>query len=178
MQFFDWIRKILIKDDISQMPSLPIQNVTPKGNIARKATLPITNISSKDNIVRQPSLPIRNNTPRQPSKAAGMRRGNAVIVLPDIRPLWQIKGWQKQSEYELIGAFRTPQGSFVGKITITDGKPSYYIQNPPKQLLNGSHGACFRRRLKGWYWIHFSKEPRDLDSGIAAVERLIFEALN
>jgi len=53
----------------------------------------------------------------------------------------------------------------------------FYISKPPWKVLNGSHGACFRDKGGGRYAIHIRPTPRDVDSGIVAVERVLEESL-
>jgi hypothetical protein len=58
------------------------------------------------------------------------------------------------------------------------GSPSFYILNPPEAVLRGKHRACFRpRKDGGWFWVHFGKASRDIDSGLVAIETLIHQAL-
>jgi len=100
-----------------------------------------------------------------------------VLVEVDRRPLWQLRGWRVEG-HSLIGAYRTPRGSFVGEIRLTDrNRPEYFILNPPAQLLRSSHGPCFRARGEGRYWIHFYQSSSEIDAGIVGVEKLIVAAL-
>jgi hypothetical protein len=129
----------------------------------------------------RPLPPLEENVPHeQPSRSrpivAGPRRPGSVVVGPDTRPLWQIRGWQKNGQ-TLTGAYRTPRGSFLGRIDLKWGQPSFFILNPPAAVLSGRHSACFRPREEGWYWIHFSKDSKEIDSGLVAIEVLIHQAL-
>ena len=129
--------------------------------------------------VRPPPSEIeRPQTPPSPGRLSvvGPRRAASVVIGPDARPYWQIRGWRKHGK-TLTGAYRTPRGSFVGKIEMKWGQVSFLILNPPAEILDGPHGACFRPREQGWYWVHFGKVSSDIDSGLVAIEVLIHEAL-
>lgn len=104
---------------------------------------------------------------------------NRILVPRDSRPLWQVRGWRKAGRH-LVGAYRTPLGSYSGEIDIGFGlgQPEFYILNPPAELLRGPHRACFRARGKNRFWIHFSATSKDVDSGIVAVEALLVRALS
>ena len=105
-------------------------------------------------------------------------RPGATLVEPNRNPLWVLRGWRRRGN-ELIGAYRTARGSVSGIVQL-DGQQralSYVILNPPEALLTGPHGACFRRRGEGRYWVHFSQSHLDVDAGIVAVERLLTLAL-
>jgi hypothetical protein len=94
------------------------------------------------------------------------------------RPYHEEQGWQHTNglfSSKLTGYYRTRYGSFKGKIEL-GFNPSFYIHNPPAELRDHSHWICFSARSGGWYSIHFSTRPRDVDSGIMTVERLITEA--
>lgn len=106
--------------------------------------------------------------PQQTSRSV---RG--ILVKADRRPLWQLRGWIQEGN-RLRGAYRTDCGSFLGEIDLSRGRPAYYITSPPPQVLNGTHGSCFRARGGNTFWIHFNTQPSaDIDSGIVAVEGLI-----
>jgi hypothetical protein len=106
-----------------------------------------------------------------------LRIARRLRIRPDSRPLWQARGWKQTDAQTLVGAFRTPAGSVSGEIHLQDGSPDFFIRNPPRRLLKGSHGSCFRPRGDGLYWIHFATPHRDIDAGLAAVEVLVFNAL-
>lgn len=101
-----------------------------------------------------------------------------VRVERDHRPLWEVRGWRREGE-RLVGAFRTPRGSFAGEVTLRrNSNPDFYITNPPDGLLKGSHAACFRSRGKGRYFVHFGVPNTDIDAGIVAIEKLISRTLS
>jgi hypothetical protein len=102
-----------------------------------------------------------------------------VTVAPQACPLWEQRGWRQDGK-TLRGAYRTRWGSCSGEISLDRrGRArDYFIITPPAALLAGSHGPCFRARGGGRYWVHFNSHSGDIDSGIAAVERLLNQALN
>ncbi len=91
------------------------------------------------------------------------------------------QGWQRTSisflspNVKLKGYYRTRYGSFRGEIKL-GSSPSFYIINPPDELRGHSHWQCFSPRGGGRYSIHFAVRPRDVDSGIMRIERMIHEA--
>lgn len=94
----------------------------------------------------------------------------------DRRSLWEQRGWQREGK-KLRGAFRTALGSLSGDIDLRQGWPEFYIRNPPAALLAGRHGACFRDRGNGHYFVHFNVAAESIDGGIATIERLLEETL-
>lgn len=130
------------------------------------------------------SSPVRTYEPPAPSArpvrvvsrpVSPVTRGIRVPV--DRRPLWQLRGWQRQGN-RLTGAFRTPRGSYLGEIILHhQGPPTYYITNPPQGLLKGNHAACFRARGSGKYLVHFGVDNPEVDSGIVAIEKIVAESL-
>jgi len=117
-------------------------------------------------------------TPRRVARvtAPPSRRARGIVVGPDKRPLWQIRGWRRKGK-RYVGAYRTPWRSFSGSIEFGGRSASYFILNPPAAVLEGSHGACFRPRGGGWFFIHFRVAPPEVDAGIAAVEALLLRSL-
>jgi hypothetical protein len=102
---------------------------------------------------------------------------NALRVERNRSPLWQTRGWRRVGA-TLQGAYRTPRGSFMGEVDLANPyHPQFFITNPPKALLKGSHQACFRRRGGGKYYVHFGIESPELDAGIVAIEKLLVQAL-
>jgi hypothetical protein len=89
------------------------------------------------------------------------------------------QGWQQKNggwfgSPRLEGYYRTKFGSFKGEI-----KPeslSFFIIHPPDELRHHSHWSCFSLRPGGKYSIHFAHRPRDIDSGILQVERILHES--
>jgi hypothetical protein len=121
------------------------------------------------------ALPTPSPTPAPPQRVV-VKRLRLVRIPASKNPLWKDRNWIKEGN-RLNGAFRTAYGSISGEIRLGDDGPSYYIINPPKELLQGGHGACFRPRQDGRFWVHFSEHTSgNIDAGILAVEDLLAKA--
>jgi len=99
-----------------------------------------------------------------------------VRVLPSHEPYWRFRGWRREGSH-FVGAYRTQRGSYFGRIDVSTCPPRHYIKNPPSAVLEGSHGACFRARSGGWYWIHFNQPQQDPDAGILETEHYLTQSL-
>ncbi len=86
------------------------------------------------------------------------------------------QGWRltNGSERRWEGYYRTRYGSFRGKVEHSN-PPKFYIHNPP-EALHHHHWACFTELPGGWYSVHFKILPKDADSGVMEIERLLNEA--
>ena len=115
-----------------------------------------------------------------------------VVTLRNVRPFsrksrtssyWEDAGW-KESDDSLIGHYRASMNRYKGLVELknSDYEPFvFYIYDPPDELIEGRHSACFHRREPDYlnkYWIHFSVKPRDVDSGIIQVERQLTEVVS
>lgn len=99
-----------------------------------------------------------------------------ITVKRSARPYLIQQGWKLTHglERQWEGYYRTRYGSYKGKIE-RSSSPKFYIHNPPEPLRQ-HHWACFTELPGGWYSAHFKKLPKDADSGVMAIERLINEA--
>ena len=106
---------------------------------------------------------------------------NRVAVKPKYRPYWQIQGWEVIGD-TLFGLYRTPLGSTVGYVeNYKSREPRFYVVDPPDQLRRHPHRACFQGRPsrgKGHHWVHFGIKPKNPDSGILEIEKILMEALH
>jgi hypothetical protein len=98
------------------------------------------------------------------------------------------KGYLPEQGWELSGGlnpqwngyYRTRFGSYKGRV-VPKAEPNrrYFIHNPPESLRN-HHWACFTEmkgmEQGGWYAVHLLPFPKDIDSGVLAIERVIDEA--
>ena len=91
----------------------------------------------------------------------------------------ETQGWyltNGKAEPAWHGFYRTRYGSFTGKIENLS-YPRFFVKNPPKELQHHSHAVCFSGPTSGgWYSVHFSTLPKDLDSGIMQIERTLHES--
>jgi hypothetical protein len=92
-------------------------------------------------------------------------------------PYWRERGWTlKGNAYE--GSYQTPYGAFLGFIEDCGGGYfRFFIFDPPQEVLQGSHSACFRNIKEGWYDVHMAERPQDASSGIMTIERLMVTTL-
>lgn len=89
--------------------------------------------------------------------------------------LWQERGWRRCGD-TLRGYFRTQRGSYEGRIEGAGEHARYFIIAPPKRLLSGEHGVCFREQGKDEFLVHWNRPPPHVDDGILTIEKLIREA--
>jgi hypothetical protein len=94
-------------------------------------------------------------------------------------PYIEQTGWRLSTSTtpcEWHGYFRTRFGSWKGKIKTTT-PPQYSIYKPPLGLTTKhSHKRCFNLASDGWCSVHFQVLPKDLDSGVIKLERILSEA--
>ncbi len=108
--------------------------------------------------------------------------GNKItVVKANPLPYYRERGWTKKGKL-IKGYYRTKLGSFMGAIELRPGgEHKFFIYHPPEAVLSGPHSACFNKAGKtenGYkYSIHFRVHAKDIDSGIMAVERTIYESL-
>jgi hypothetical protein len=134
-----------------------------------------------------PGQPGTRTTRRGPTKIAGkpvvarQPRGRSntngrVSAQPRRQPYWMARGWRRRGN-RLVGAYRTTLRSVAGEIELNDkGRADFFMINPPPEVLSGSHGACFRARENGRFWVHFNR-GNDVDGGILELELIIARAL-
>jgi len=99
------------------------------------------------------------------------------VVRPSSLAYHLEKGWQKKRKvYE--GYYRCRLMSVRGLIEERPGGDyKFYIFDPPEAVLTGSHKACFTNVGAGRYHVHFGVDAGNIDSGIMAVERLLYQSL-
>ncbi len=92
-------------------------------------------------------------------------------------PYWKENGWIKMGK-TYRGYYKTDYGSCRGLVKENyKGSYSFYIFNPPKALRGNEHWQCFSHKGNGKYAIHFSHKPKDVNSGIIALEQLLRKAV-
>lgn len=107
-----------------------------------------------------------------------MVRGHAPSVSVPRRKMsyWQEHGWTRKGN-QYSGSFQTPYGSFQGWIEEhRSGHADFYLYKPSQEIREHSHWTCFQHRGNDWYLVHMAKQPKDVSSGIIAIEKLISEA--
>jgi len=105
-------------------------------------------------------------------------RGHAPALRVQRQPLnyWQQRGWTRDGN-AYTGNYQTRYGAFQGWIEQErSGHINFYLYSPSREIRSQSHWTCFQHRGDDWYLIHMSRQPKDVGSGIMAIERLITEA--
>lgn len=99
------------------------------------------------------------------------------IVRPNPLPYHLERGWKKVGRtYQ--GYYRCRLGAFRGEIEERfNGTLKFFIFDPPPQVFNGSHKACFTPNGGNRYHVHFGVNTENLDSGIMAIERVLYQSL-
>jgi hypothetical protein len=91
------------------------------------------------------------------------------------------RGWRKTGSFpsqEYHGWYRCPYGSWKGRVLASTSNPCFYLYKPPTALkLKHPHNACFSSQGDGWFSVHFRTVPRDIDSGVIAIERILTECM-
>jgi len=107
----------------------------------------------------------------------------AVRVEPPQRGAWDERGWIRQTDnrreiYE--GFYTVGNRRFQGRIEArTRGhNVSAYIYEPPPEIKNHPHGACFQQVRDGWFILHWARAARNVDDAILYMERVLDESLN
>jgi hypothetical protein len=90
------------------------------------------------------------------------------------------QGWRPAllggSEWQ--GYYRTRYGSFKGRVVAITPSPSFYVYKPPEKLKSSHpHKLCFTSQGNGWHSVHFWRVPKDIDSGVMAIERILYESM-
>jgi hypothetical protein len=103
-----------------------------------------------------------------------------IIIKRSPKTYLKQQGWRQTSlslGSEWQGYYRSPYGSFKGRVGGSASYPRFYLYKPPEKLRKHPHWACFSSQGNDWYSVHFKRVPKDLDSGVMAVERIISEAM-
>jgi len=111
------------------------------------------------------------------------RKRRPIAIKRSAKTYLSEQGWRltyERGEQQLEGWYRCRYGSYFGKIqNLASTKPSFFIKDPPHELFGHRHGNCFTHRPhvgNGWYSVHFSTLPQDLDSGVLHIERTLNES--
>jgi len=103
-------------------------------------------------------------------------RGPSVAVQRREIPYWQERGWNRAGN-TFTGSYQTRYSAFCGQIVEHSANSiDFYLYQPSEEIRSCSHWACFQHRGNDWYLVHMGRRPKDVSSGILAIERLITEA--
>lgn len=108
------------------------------------------------------------------SSATSTRSASELIRRREL-PYWEESGWQR-SGGTYAGAYHTPFGAFLGRVETRWGDLHFYMNDPPSVMRRSSHWACFQPVGERGFHLHMARRPKDVSSGILAVERLLMEA--
>jgi hypothetical protein len=86
---------------------------------------------------------------------------------------WEFKGGE-HPHWE--GHYKTPKAEFRGWIDQV-ARPRYCIFKPPEALKRAYTSNIIDQHREGWHTVHFCTMPKDLDSGVLEIERLLRQAL-
>ena len=101
-----------------------------------------------------------------------------VVVRPAPTSLWKARGWTALGT-RLIGYYRCRYGAMQGRVdSFRTCFPKFYVKDPPVELGDHEHAACFQPQGDGWYFVHFGVRPTDPDSGIRRIEQILEEILD
>ena len=103
-------------------------------------------------------------------------RGPSVTVQRRQVPYWQERGWTRKGN-TYAGSYQTKYGAFWGEIAEHSASDiEFLLYMPSDEIRRHSHWACFQHRGNDWYLLHMARRPKDVSSGILAIERLVTEA--
>ena len=88
----------------------------------------------------------------------------------------EARGWTEQGG-RYRGLFKTRHGEWWGEAEVVGGELNLFIYNPPRQVRDGPHGACFQTHVgNNWWWVHFWKESANPADEVIAIERVLKES--
>src|SRR6266404_5047106 len=90
----------------------------------------------------------------------------AVKVQPPQRGAWDERGWMLtcsggRETYE--GYYFAGRRKFRGRIEVRRNHVTAYIYEPPREVKNHPHGACFQLVGDNWFHLHWSRPARNVD---------------
>lgn len=90
---------------------------------------------------------------------------------------WQVKGWRVKRD-QLRGYYRiSKKRKWTGYVVDPFGRnPEFFIINPPSELFDSEHGACFMREKRNHFFVHFAEKPQNLIDGIFQIEDSLRES--
>lgn len=108
----------------------------------------------------------------------------AATVRPPDRGAWDERGWIRKRDRGLEiyeGQYQIGTRRFTGRIEVERrGRISAFIHNPPKEIRRHRHRACFQQVGvgTGWFRLHWSRSPQNVDEAILYFERVLDESFN
>ena len=100
------------------------------------------------------------------------------------RGAWDERGWTRRRDarnevYE--GEYQVGDRRFRGRIEVgRTNRIQAYIHEPPREIRRHRHHACFQQYGigTGWYVLHWSRAPRNVDEALLYFEQILDESIN
>ena len=131
-------------------------------------------------IIRTRSFKAKVKRGRVTVKPRVTRNGKAaqIIGMDKDYPYWKENGWVKvKNGYQ--GYYKTDYGRWRGFVQENyKGNYSFFIIDPPEEVMKSTHGPCFFDLGDEIHTVHFNEAPKDMSSGIVVVEKTISQAFS
>lgn len=111
----------------------------------------------------------------------GIGRSGRVTVRPRVQvdraklTYLEERGWTRHGE-GYRGQYKTPRGTWWGEVKPDGPNLNFFVHDPPHQVLNGPHNACFNHIGDGWWWVHFYRESPNPSDGVMEIERVLAQS--
>ncbi|MBK9214659.1 MAG: hypothetical protein IPM59_03530 [Chloracidobacterium sp.] len=150
---------------------------------------PITIRPSEAIIAIHPSSPVVQVRPAtvipiRPVLLVPITPARSETVRPPNRGAWDERGWirTRNGNNEIYeGEYQVGGRRFRGRIEVARrGRIQAFIHNPPRAIRRHRHHACFQQvgLGTGWYLLHWSRSPRNVDEAILYFEQVLDESIN
>ena len=108
------------------------------------------------------------------------RASSPILIKPNVRPVWQQRGWKEVAPGIFIGYYATPFGSRKGRVEFSPDGVFWRLliwDIPPEFQLSGHpHAVCVTKVDGNVFEIHQNVPPTSIDSAIFSTEILLHEA--
>jgi hypothetical protein len=119
---------------------------------------------------KQISIPIRKKV-REIPRGDIDYRFRIVTRMP--RPYWQ-RRWIEDGNGNFTGFYDCKSGAVPGEIIRRyDGVYDYYVLNPPQGFIFHPKHFCFHKEGNNKWKVHFSKNPKDVSTGVLMIEQIL-----
>ena len=120
----------------------------------------------------------------RPTISTSIAPARAETVRPPERGAWDERGWTRRRDarnevYE--GEYQVGDRRFRGRIEVgRTNRIQAYIHEPPREIRRHRHHACFQQYGigTGWYVLHWSRAPRNVDEALLYFEQILDESIN
>jgi len=191
----DWLKNLDLNGNSESNGDVGNVLKTPKRSYVPEVATSLLDSKLIINRVRKVDINIPNFPPDDQRTGSSRREVASGIQVHRVRPFERKaapsdgyekeNGWHKDSAGDYRGFYRVKGLRFEGVI---ESRPSvsapfkFFILDPPRSFLRGEHSACYhkqgRENGKVKYFIHFSRKPKDITTGITHVEMELARAIN